>query len=85
MKLDFIRSLFAVKLTKSIDEQTLIINLDISSINRNIKTNRSWGLRDAEIDWKNWNFVGSTSMWMVISRMELGIDCWPTKQLYLTK
>ena len=66
MKLDFIRSLFAVKLANSIDEQTLIINLDQSSINRNIKTNRSWGLRGAEIEWKNSNFVRSTSMWMAI-------------------
>ena len=41
VKLDLIRLLFAVKLAKSLNEETLIINLDRSSINQNIKTNRS--------------------------------------------
>ena len=41
VKLDLIRLLFAVKLAKSLNEETLIINLDQSSINQNIKANRS--------------------------------------------
>ena len=40
VKLDLIRLQFAVKLAKSLNEETLTINLDQSSINRNIK-NRS--------------------------------------------
>ena len=39
-KLDFIRSLFAVKLAKSFTEETLLIYIDQSSFNRIIKTNR---------------------------------------------
>ena len=41
VKLYLIRLLFAVKLAKSLNEETLIMNLDKSSINQNIKTNRS--------------------------------------------
>ena len=41
VKLDLIRLLFAVKLAKSLNEETLISNLDQSSISQNIKTNRS--------------------------------------------
>ena len=65
-KLYFIRSLFAVKLAQSLTEETLLINLDQSSINRNIRINRSWGLTGVEIECKNSSFIGSTSMCMAI-------------------
>ena len=42
-KLKLIRALFAFKFAKLLNEDTLIINIDQSSINRHIKSNRSWG------------------------------------------
>ena len=56
-KLDFIRLLFAVKLAKSLTEETLLINIDQSSINRNININLSWGLKLVEDECRNSSFV----------------------------
>ena len=66
VKLDLTRKLFAVKIVKYLSETTLIINMDQSSINRNIKFNRSWGLKGVEIELKNSIFSGSVSLWMAV-------------------
>ena len=42
--------LFAFKFSKLLNEETLIINIDQSSINRHIKPNNSWWLKGAEIE-----------------------------------
>ena len=45
-KWNWIRTPFAFKVAKILDETTLIINVDYSSINQYIKTNQNWGLKD---------------------------------------
>ena len=40
--------------------------MDQSSINRKIRSNRSWGFKRVEIESKNTNFSGSASIWMAI-------------------
>ena len=60
-KINRIRSLFAVKLSKEISTDTLLINIDESSINRDVKTNYSWGYKGETIDVKNSSFSGSIS------------------------
>ena len=65
-KLEMIRVLFSIKITKLLNDSTLVINMDQSSINRHMKSNRSWGLRGAEIECKNSNFSGSVSLCMAI-------------------
>ena len=40
--------------------------MDQSSINRHMKSNRSWGLRGTKIECKNSNFSGSVSLCMAI-------------------
>ena len=66
VKLDLTRKLFAVKIAKCLSETTLIINMDQSFINRNMKSNRSWGLKGVEIELKNSIFSGSVSLWMAV-------------------
>ena len=41
-KINFGRRLFSIKFSKFIDVNTLVINIDEASINRNIKNNYSW-------------------------------------------
>ena len=65
-KLNWIRKLFSVKIAKSLSETTLVINMDQSSINRNMRSNRSWGFRGVEIESKNSSFSGSVSIWFSI-------------------
>ena len=50
VKLDLTRKLFAVKIAKFLSETRLIINMDQSSINKNMKSNRGWGLKGTEIE-----------------------------------
>ena len=52
-KINRIRSLFAVKLAKEISTDTLLINIDESSINRDVKTNYSRGYKGETIEVKN--------------------------------
>ena len=51
-KLNCIRTVFTIKFAKILDETTLIINIDQSSINRHIETNRIWGLKDLKYNKK---------------------------------
>ena len=60
-KINKIRSLFAIKLTKEISTDTLLINIDEHSINRDVKTNYSWGYKGETIEAKNSLFYGSIS------------------------
>ena len=52
VKINCIRAVFAFKFAKAIDQNTLTINIDQSSINRQLKTNRSWGYKGIEIESK---------------------------------
>ena len=57
-KINRIRSLFAVKLTKEISTDTLLINIDESSINRDVKTNYSWDIKEKRLKQKIHHFLG---------------------------
>ena len=65
-KINRIRSLFAVKLAKEISTDTLLINIDDTSINRDVKTNYSWGYKGETIEAKNSSFSGSISWILAI-------------------
>ena len=56
------RVLFAVKFTQAVTTETLVINIDESSINRNLKNNYSWSMRGEINEAKNSPFVGSLSL-----------------------
>ena len=57
------RILFAIKFAKFINKNTLILNLDESSINRSIKNDYSWSLKGISKEAKNAPFVGSA--WII--------------------
>ena len=61
-----IRNLFAVKFSKFISKDTLLINIDESSINRNTKLQYSWWFKGVPIESQNSLFVGSVRMVMAI-------------------
>ena len=65
-KIKMIRNLFAVKFTQFISKDTLLINIDESSINRNTKLQYSWEFKGVPIESQNSLFVGSVSMVMAI-------------------
>ena len=65
-KIKMIRNLFAVKFSQFISKDTLLINIDESSINRNTKLQYSWGFKGVPIESQNSLFVGSVSMVMAI-------------------
>ena len=65
-KINNIRSLFAVKYLKEISTNTLMINVDESSLNRDIKSNYSWGFKGKHIEAKNVSFSGSISWILAI-------------------
>ena len=65
-KISWIRGLFAVKFSKQIKKETLLINIDESSINRSTKEKYSWGFKGTPIEAKNVWFRGSVSMVMAI-------------------
>ena len=52
-KINNIRSLFTVKYLKEVSTETLMINEDESSLNREIKSNYSWGIKGKSIETKN--------------------------------
>ena len=83
-KLKWIRALFAFKFAKLLNEDTLIINIYQSSINRHIKSNRSWGLKGAEIESKNIIFANSYSLCMAILSNGSSFWLW-TNQTITTK
>ena len=61
-KIKSIRHLFAIKFSKIITKETLLINIDESSINRHIKWNYSWGFKGKSIEVQNSGIEGSVSM-----------------------
>ena len=60
-KINNIKSLFAVKYLKEVSTETLMINVDESSLNREIKSNYSWSIKGKSIETKNISFTGSIS------------------------
>ena len=65
-KIDKIKSLFAVKLSKEITSNTLLINIDETSINRFVKTNYSWGYKLKPIESRNTSFTESINWVLAI-------------------
>ena len=60
------RQLFAVKFSQFISEDTLVINIDETSINRHIKTSYSWSKKGIPYEAKNSPFSGSMNWIMAI-------------------
>ena len=60
-RINEVRSLFAVVLSKEINLKTILINIDESSINRFVKINYSWGYKWKPIEWDNSSFTGFIS------------------------
>ena len=56
------RKLYAIKLSRSLTFDTLVINIDASSINRHIQKAYSWSLKGTQKEAKNSPFNGSTSL-----------------------
>ena len=65
-RINNVRSLFAVKFLKEIKENTLMINIDESSFNREVKTQYSWGIKGNPVEVKNQSFTGSMSWILAI-------------------
>ena len=65
-RINSIRNLFSIKFAKIVTEKTLIINIDESSINRNVKSVYSWGVKGLPIESQNSVFAGSVSLIMAI-------------------
>ena len=51
-KIHMIRGLYAVKLSKSISNNTLLVNIDESLINRKNKNSLSWSFKDVPTEKK---------------------------------
>ena len=65
-KICAVRQLFAVKFWQQIISNTLVVNIDKTSINRHIKSNFSWGIKGISNEAINSPFVGSISLKMAI-------------------
>ena len=65
-KIKSIISLYLIKLNQSITSNTLVINVDESSLNRHIKYNYSWSMKGIPWEVKNSPFVGSASLCLAI-------------------
>ena len=65
-RINSIRNLFSIKFAKIVTEKTLLINIDESSINRNVKSVYSWGVKGLPIESQNSVFAGSVSLIMAI-------------------
>ena len=57
-----IRSLYVVKLRQTIASNTLIVNIDESSLNRHIKNNYGWSVKGVPWELKNSSFLGNASL-----------------------
>ena len=66
MKIGSTRRLFAVMFSKVINDNTLVINIDESSINRNLKSKYSWIFKGRSHEAKNVQFSGSLNVIMAI-------------------
>ena len=53
------RQLFAIKFSQLLSKNSLVINIDETSINRHIKINYSWSLKGKQYEARNSPFVGS--------------------------
>ena len=58
--------MFSIKFSQLVDSNTLIINIDESSIGRNTKQNYSWGIRGHPIEAKVISIKGSISQWKAL-------------------
>ena len=65
-RLRSIRFLNAVKYNQTITSNTLIFNIDESSLNRHIKHRYGWNIKGVQYEAKNTPFTGSASLWMAI-------------------
>ena len=61
-KINSVRNLFAIKFSKVITDDTLVINIDEVSINKDTKINYSWGLKGKDIEVWNSSFIGSVNI-----------------------
>lgn len=61
-QINALRKFFTVKFTQIIDNQTLILNIDESSINRSTKSHYSLSFKGFPAEIKNAPFVGSASI-----------------------
>ena len=61
-----IRNLFAIKFSKVVSKDALLINIDESSINRSVKIAYSWGVNGQPIEFQNISLSGSASIIMAI-------------------
>ena len=61
-KINSVRNLFTIKFSKVITDETLVINIDEASINRDTKINYSWGLKGKDIEVWNSSFIGSVNI-----------------------
>ena len=52
-RLNSIRSLFAIKFSRLIDRDTLLVNIDESCINRKVKSNYSWLFKGCPVEVNN--------------------------------
>ena len=65
-QLRYWRWLFYIRLAKSLDSSTLLINIDETNINYKTKTNFSWSQRGGLREFKSKSFSGSMNMIMTI-------------------
>ena len=65
-RINSIRNLFSINFAKIVTEKTLLINIDKLSINRNVKSVYSWGVKGLPIESQNSVFAGSVSLIMAI-------------------
>ena len=70
-KVRLMRKLFSIKIRSELNPQTLIINWDEWSINRNTKSNYSWSLVGINKEFKNSALTGSISLIMSIFSNEV--------------
>ena len=60
------RQLFAIKFSQLLSKNSLVINIDDTSINRHIKINYFWSLKGKQYEARNSPFVGSINWVMAI-------------------
>ena len=65
-RLNSIRSLFAIKFSRLIGRDTLLVNIDESCINRKVKSNYSWGFKGCPVEVNNSAISDSANLIMGI-------------------
>ena len=66
-KLSKLRKIFSIKFSKNVNEDTLIINVDESTLSRSCKSFYSWSKKGQSTEFKNIIFQGSLSMILAVS------------------